>query len=611
VNWHHFGTFLWLRWRLFINQMRRGGIANVVILGALAFLALCLAAGGFLSLLLVGLFVLPNVPAQVILYVWDGLLVGFVFFWMIGLLVELQRAEALSLDRFLHMPVSLRGAFIINYLSSLLNLTLVVFLPPMVGLALALVVARGPALLLQFPLLAAFVLMVTAVTYQFQGWLASLMANPRRRRSVIVGVTIGFILLCQLPNLVNIMRPWENIQRQETERLSAEEAELRRAQAAQEIDAEEFRRRMDQAQRESLQRTDESLRRTVSVMEETGRVLNLALPPAWLALGSAAAAEGNLLTALLCLLGMTAIGTASLWRAYRTTVRLYTGQFSSGKRRKVVAAAPARPGPQPVVLVERRLPWLSERASVIALCSFRSLLRAPEAKMMLLTPVLMALIFGGLFLMRSVDLPLAIRPLVVFGAIAMTLISTGQLAGNQFGFDRSGFRVYVLSAAPRRDVLLGKNAAFALLTLALVVVQVVVVEVAQPLRVEHLLSAPPQFVCMFLSFCLVANFLSIFAPVPIRAGSAKPVNLKAVPILLNLAFAFLSPLILLPALLPLGIEVGLEELGWVQGLPVCLVLSLAECALVIYLYRLAVNWQGDLLQAREQKILETVTTRAE
>jgi hypothetical protein len=230
---------------------------------------------------------------------------------------------------------------------------------------------------------------------------------------------------------------------------------------------------------------------------------------------------------------------------------------------------------------------------------------------MLLTPVLMALIFGGLFLTRSVDMPLAARPLVVVGAMMMTLISTNQLAGNQFGFDRSGFRVYVLSAAPRRDVLLGKNVAFALLTVALVVAQVVVVEVAQPLRVQHLLSAAPQFVCVFLSFCLVANFLSIFAPVPIRAGSAKPVSIKAIPALLNLAFFFVSPLILLPALLPLGIEVGLEELGWVRGLPVCLVLSLAECVLVVYLYRLALNWQGDLLQAREQKILETVTTRAE
>ena len=115
------------------------------------------------------------------------MVVAFLFFWMIGLLTELQRAEGLALDKFLHLPVSPAGAFLINYLSSLFSLTLIVFVPAMIGL-----IARagrspmGPAMLLALPLLAAFVLAVTAVTYQFQGWLASLMTNPRRRRTVIV-----------------------------------------------------------------------------------------------------------------------------------------------------------------------------------------------------------------------------------------------------------------------------------------------------------------------------------------------------------------------------------------------------------------------------------------
>jgi hypothetical protein len=32
---------------------------------------------------------------------------------------------------------------------------------------------------------------------------------------------------------------------------------------------------------------------------------------------------------------------------------------------------------------------------------------------------------------------------------------------------------------------------------------------------------------------------------------------------------------------------------------------------VVVVYRLMLSWEGDLLQAREQKILETVTTREE
>ena len=52
------------------------------------------------------------------------------------------------------------------------------FVPAMLGLWLGLLISKGWAMLLLLPLLASFLLMVTALTYQFQGWLASLMSNP-------------------------------------------------------------------------------------------------------------------------------------------------------------------------------------------------------------------------------------------------------------------------------------------------------------------------------------------------------------------------------------------------------------------------------------------------
>jgi hypothetical protein len=35
-----------------------------------------------------------------------------------------------------------------------------------------------------------------------------------------------------------------------------------------------------------------------------------------------------------------------------------------------------------------------------------------------------------------------------------------------------------------------------------------------------------------------------------------------------------------------------------------------ECALVVLIYYLSLIWQGELLQGREQRILECVTNRA-
>src|SRR5207247_2143923 len=112
-------------------------------------------------------------------------------------------------------------------------------------------------------------------------------------------------------------------------------------------------------------------------------------------------------------------------------------------------------------------------------------------------------------------------------------------------------------------------------------------------------------------YCLMANWLSIFAPMPIAAGSMRPVHAKFFPVLLHLLFTFLFPALMAPTLAPLGIEFLLRQFDWARWLPVCLILSLALCAGVVFLYRLVLTWQGDVLQAREQKILETVTTKAE
>ena len=64
------------------------------------------------------------------------------------------------------------------------------FVPVLFGLSLGLVFSRGLLLLPVLPLTAALLFMVTALTYQYQGWLASLMGNPRRRRTMAVATGV-------------------------------------------------------------------------------------------------------------------------------------------------------------------------------------------------------------------------------------------------------------------------------------------------------------------------------------------------------------------------------------------------------------------------------------
>jgi ABC-2 type transport system permease protein len=617
VNWAHLTAFVWLRWRMMVNHWRRAGAFSaalmIIVSISLVVTAIPLFVGGFA----LAVFAIPKAAPAHLMYAWDALIFAFLLFWGIGVITELQRNDPLALSKFLHLPVSVNGAFLINYLSSLFRLSLVFFVPPMTGFALALVYVQGVSQLAVLPGLAAFFLMITAPTYQFQGWLGSLMNNPRRRRAVVVGTTMAFVLFFQLPNLINLYTP--KIAERNAARSAAQAADLAKVQKAldaKEIDTPESLRRQNEVLARFKAESEQASLEEMARWESMARTINTVLPFGWLPLGVMKAAEGQVGPMLLATMGMTLIGGASLWRAYGSTVRQFQGQASSGKDR-----APARreegfspsgiEGKRRGSLLEARIPGLSEPVAAIALGGFRSLLRSPEAKISLLTPLILGGVFGSILLRGREGMPEILRPMFGIGAIAFVLFGLLQLMGNQFGMDRDGFRVFVLCAAPRRDILLGKNLAFLPAAVLLSAILLVVVQILCPMRVDHALAMIPQFVMMFLLFASMANLFSICAPVFIAAGTLKPANPKFSTVMLQLVmFMLLFPLCQGVTMIPLGVEAAFRAYGWSDRLPICLVLTLAECAVVGLFYHLSLGWLGALLQAREQKILETVTNRA-
>jgi sorbitol-specific phosphotransferase system component IIC len=262
-------------------------------------------------------------------------------------------------------------------------------------------------------------------------------------------------------------------------------------------------------------------------------------------------------------------------------------------------------------LLERRLPALSEHASIVALANFRALIRAPEAKMVLLSPVIMIVVFGGMFLTRPGNPNEFLRPVMAAGAMTFLLFMLVGLAGNLFGFDRAGFRAFVLSPVSRRDILLGKNLSLVPFAIALMTLAVVLMQVVRPMRADHLIALSLQMIPMYLLYCLVGNFLSIIAPMAMKSGSLAPARPKGMKMLVHLAFVPMFPLTLAPTLIPLGIEFLLNWAGWWTWFPAYLVFTLAELAVAAYVYARVLNWQGDILQRREQGILEIVTAKSE
>ncbi len=179
IIWQQFKTIIWLRWKLSANRWKRGGTLNAILGLILLVLGLLTAASSFFVALLVGIFGMEKIAPGELLLVWDVIVVVFLFFWIMGLVTDLQRSETLSPEKLLHLPISLSGTFLLNYFGSWISLSLIVFLPAASGLGIGLVVTKGPAMLILFPLLIGFVLMVTAITHQLRGWLQVLMVNKR------------------------------------------------------------------------------------------------------------------------------------------------------------------------------------------------------------------------------------------------------------------------------------------------------------------------------------------------------------------------------------------------------------------------------------------------
>jgi ABC-2 type transport system permease protein len=616
MNLEHLKTYIWLRWRLSANQVRRTGALGAIIAAILAVLRIFGGILTFVAGLLIGVLALREAQPRVVMVVWDIFAGGFLFFWMIGLMGELNSSELLSLDNFMHLPVSPAGAFLINYAGSSFGLSLILFLPAMIGLGIGLTLSRGLGMLLLFPLIAAFFLMITAITYQFRGWLASMMTNPRRRRTIIAVVTLLFVLVLQIPNIMNHLgRGADTKKLAQTERYRKSEM-LKKDLDSGRITRQEYDRHMA----EGVAAWQASRKRESEKNYEITWLVNKVAPPGWLPFGAAMVSQGRIFPALAGIAGMGLIGTASLWRSYRTTIRMYMGDFNAGLTRRMFRAKSA---PKKILksktearsnaaFLEKRLPWISEQASAISLASFRALIRAPEVKMMLMTPVIMLGVFGGAFARQGSNVPVMVRPLAALGAAAFLLIIglTGFL-GNLFAFDRSGFRAFVLSSTPRRDILLGKNLALFPFAFIFMLLVIGVLQWLRPMRLEHLLAVFFQTVPLYLMFCFAGNMLSIFSPVTLKPGSGQPAPHQGVRVLFQIVFMLVVPLLMSLSLIPLGVEALFTFLHLAEGFPTFLVLSLIQLAVMVWLYRIALDWQGALLQKQELKILEVVTQKVE
>lgn len=586
MNWKQLQNVLWLRWRLSCNQWRRtGGLGAVFTVFAIA-MALALGTLSFVGGLLGGIFGLANQPPLTIMVAWLTLTLLFLFVWLAGLLAELQRSETIDLQKLMHLPVALGQMFAINYLASHFTLSLVMVVPMIFGLGLGLALRHGPEMILLIPLALSMVFMVTAWTYCLRGWLAAMMTNPRRRRTVIMCITLAFVLLAQGPNLYfNVFQ----------------------------------RHRMSASSETESQRSQQQDERNLETQRFFEKLMALQgfVPPLWVPVGAQGLAEGNPLPALLGTLGCAGLGVLGLRRAYRNTVGFYQGDTGGRVAAKKIASAgvkkpPTARGRDAKSFLEYSIPFAPEQSAALALATLRSLLRAPEVKMAWGSSFIVTLILGASFLFRGTgNVPEVVKPFIATGSVLVPVFFLGQFFGNQFGFDRDGFRALMLTPADRRWILLGKNLAVLPVGLASGALLLTLAGIRLHLPPLTVLATLFQLAGVLVMAAVTGNFISLLAPYRIQPGSMKPVKMPGLAMLLLMLFQMLFPMAMLPVFA--GPLLGLlwRRMDLPGYVPVNLIISALLLELILLIYWQSLAPLGRLLQRREPKILATIAVEVE
>jgi ABC-2 type transport system permease protein len=528
-------------------------------------------------------FLGAKAPAPVLLLAWDGVLMVFLIFWVVGLLTEIQRSESVDMSKLLHLPLTLQQVFVFNYAASLFTPMIAMLVPGMIGVCIGQAAGSGPALVLLLPVVLSFLFLVTAWTYWLRGWLAALMVNKRRRRAVIVWLTIGFVLVFQLPNLF--------------------------------FNSSWFKEKTRSKPRTSQNQNSNTAPRPGGFeLPEIVEQAHLVIPPGWVGYSAMRLKDGNVWPALGATVASGLLGAFGLMRAYRMTLRFYQGAQNGEAVKSVPAAAPsaAPAGPRKRLLVERAVPGLPDDVAALTLATLRSLLRAPELKMALIMPIVVCVILGGMHMTRLKKAPT--ESLVGFAATGMVAFAVFCLAptmANMFGLDRNGFRALVLLPTRRDRVLFAKNLAFLPLIAAVAVALLALVGFLMRPAPSVWLTALLQLPTAFLLFSLVCNLAAILMPYRMAPGTLQAKKPKPIVFVGMFATMLVTPIILAPIAIPPGLQFLFTRMEWLPWLPANLIAAVAILAGVAALYRVLLPLEGRLLQRREQTILREVTEEVE
>lgn len=533
-----------LRFQLSRNQIRKGGQLNSVLYSILSVGITLFAFLSFISVIVMGVILLPKCKVDDILFIWNAAVLGFIAVWAFHVMNRIQQNDAISVDKLLHLPMTFRGAFLLNYLSTFANLTFLALAPTIVGLAIAMPFARGPSAAIAIPLSLSFLFMVTAITWYLRSWLSEKMQNRRTR-----GLLMAIIPLVFVAGFVVIVEVAESS--------------------------------------------------PVNLLSD----IQLGPVPA----GIVAAESGDLVLGILGTLAMMAIGGAGLLFACNSSLRKFTGDTGGGgaSSKKRDAKSSARWVDSKMFW---SIPGVSTPVSAVAMGTMQGFRRAPEVFAALVPVLVLAVFGSPYMLGREGYVVSDwMLPMLGPGLIAVALLGFPAFLFSTFSYDRNGFRAYMLSPVERKDVLFGKNLGVGIPTVLLGWLTMIVAQCFFPVGPLWFLGSLVSLVPCLMLLSIVGNAISVFFAVGLKRGSMTPVNAKVIPVIVLYLGILVGPFVaMLPTFCCffggklLEKSIGMP-MGWLY-----LLLSLVQIAVVWYVYRKSLDTLGPSLWQRESELLGTV-----
>jgi hypothetical protein len=521
------------------------------------------AVAGLVTGLFVGALAMADAPVVAVQVVWDAMVLAFLFFSWVGAMSELQVNETIDLGRLLHLPVALWDVFHLNYALSNFRMSVVIWFPTMLGLAIGLVWGRGPWFIAMIPLVLTFHYMATAWLCWLRGWLTNLVVNAWRRRVAGIAVTLFFMMIMQTPLMLS------RYVAHRTKTVAGGEEEVK-AQVKQWIE-----------------------------------YAHCGIPILWLPQAGRALAEHRPLTAAGCGVGMILVGWMGMRWAFRNTLRFHQGvERKTSEVTKETVRKPRR------LFVERQIPWVPDPVSAMALTNLRALLRASEVRLNI--GVIVMLMAGACVTLWGRGLDMGAGHLfAASGAVMATFFCLGQVMFNLFGFDRDGFRSLVLSPVDRAHVLAGKNVSVMLMSAVVFLLFLVITSAGFKLGLFLVLASCFQFGAAFLLMSVAGNMASILAPYRMASGDMRATRMSWLSRLILWLMQIPLLLVFLLILAPAGIGAFCGHLRLLSAEPVVAAMSALLMVVAAVAYGWALNPSGRLLARREQAILLVVTHEVE